>query len=328
MKQLYLYRWLTVGLTWLLPMARLQAGTKPFITTAPANQTNYTGASVSFTVTAGGDAPLIYLWTKDNNLLSDGGNISGSDTASLTVSNLSLSDGGAYAVLVLNGSGRVTTNAELKVYSRLVANGGFETGDFSGWTRSGNLDDSDSLVASDHAHSGQYGAVLFPPGSPGYLSQILPTFPGESYLVSFWLESDYGFTPNECLVLWNGTNVLDIANVATATWTNIQTIVTATGTSSELKFGFRNDPSYFGFDDVNVMPIPAFRTLTQSAAKISFTWNAMAGFQYQVQYQSKLNAANWSNLNGGFFAETNTVASATDDIVSGAQRFYRLVLQP
>ena len=40
-----------------------RAGTAPYLVSAPAGQANYTGASVSFTVTAGGDAPLLYVWT-------------------------------------------------------------------------------------------------------------------------------------------------------------------------------------------------------------------------------------------------------------------------
>jgi hypothetical protein len=88
MKRLHLLRWLTVGLALLLPGARLRAGTGPFIVTPPASQTNYTGASVSFTVAADGTAPLFYFWQKDNQPLTDGANISGSATPSLTLANL------------------------------------------------------------------------------------------------------------------------------------------------------------------------------------------------------------------------------------------------
>jgi hypothetical protein len=79
----------------------------PLITTQPQGQTNYTGSSVSFTVQAtdNGVPPLSYQWKKNGTNLTDIGNISGSSTTNLTVSNLSTNDSGNYNVIVSNPTG-------------------------------------------------------------------------------------------------------------------------------------------------------------------------------------------------------------------------------
>ena len=69
------------------------------ITTQPATQTECSGNSVSFTVTATGDG-LSYQWRKNGSPLTDGGDISGSNTTTLTITNLTAADAGNYRVEV------------------------------------------------------------------------------------------------------------------------------------------------------------------------------------------------------------------------------------
>ena len=76
-------------------------------------------------------------------------------------------------------------------------------------------------------------------------------------MLSFCLNSPDGLTPNEFVVSWNGSTLFDQSNIPAIGWTNMQFIVVATGTDTVLKFGFRNDPSYFGLDDISVSAIPA-----------------------------------------------------------------------
>src|SRR5579859_6126129 len=87
----------------------------------------------------------------------------------------------------------------------IIQNGGFETGDFTGWTQTGNT--NYTFVGSDpiYVHSGNYGAVFAPVGSLGFISQTVATVPGQKYSLSFWLNSPDGQTPNECQVSWNGS---------------------------------------------------------------------------------------------------------------------------
>ncbi len=81
----------------------------PEIAGEPTDQTSYAGCCASFHVTASG-TPLAYRWRKDEVDLVDGGNVSGSATATLSVSDLSAVDEGAYSVVVSNFLGTDTSN--------------------------------------------------------------------------------------------------------------------------------------------------------------------------------------------------------------------------
>ncbi len=75
----------------------------PVITQQPTSQTVIEGQAMSFTVAAGGTAPLLYQWQFN------GTPISGATDATLTLAKVSASSAGAYAVVVTNGVGNVTS---------------------------------------------------------------------------------------------------------------------------------------------------------------------------------------------------------------------------
>jgi len=234
------------------------------------------------------------------------------------------------------GEGRDFT---LLVEPGLLQNGGFETGDFSGWTTSGNFDlNCEAVVAgSPNAHSGTFGAALGPPGTPGYLSQTLPTVAGQPYLLSFWVANVKGPTitiPNEFRVAWNtnasATNlVFDGLNLGAFDWTNMVFLVTAAGSSTVLQFGFRNDPSFFALDDVTVTPVtaPTFLSVAQTNGVLTCVWNAMTGLAYQLQHKTDFLAADWVNA-GDPLTATGSVVVISLPLGPDPQRFYRVVLLP
>ena len=142
----------------------------------------------------------------------------------------------------------------------LVQNGGFETGDFTGWTLNGGgyktnyVDGSGQFVA---AHSGTYCALLGEPVVLAYLSQTLTTTVGQKYLLSLWLNNPLAgdrYNPNEFSVAWNGSTLYDKKNLAVTGWTNLQFVVTATGGGTGLRIGGRQDNYYLGLDDIAVTP--------------------------------------------------------------------------
>ena len=153
----------------------------------------------------------------------------------------------------------------------LVANGDFETGDFSGWTQSGNTAYTTVSANPSYVHSGSYGAEFGPSGSLGYLGQSVNTTPGKCYLLSFWLNSPNGSSPNEFQLNWNGVTLFDQVNLGAIGWTNMLFTVCATGTTSALQFGFRDDPSYLSLDDVSLTPLgtngPSLEMLTVVSAR-------------------------------------------------------------
>ncbi len=218
----------------------------------------------------------------------------------------------------------------LTTSSQVVQNGGFETGSFSSWTQSGNTAYTSVITSSSFVHSGKYGAELGPSGSPGYLSQTLPTLAGQSYLLSFWLENvKPGGSVNQFNVSWNGTTLFNQTDLPVLSWTNLQFIVTASTANTVLQFGFRNDPWYYGLDDVSVVPVaaPGLRTLAKANTTMQFSLNTTAGVAYQVQYVTNLLQTNWINL-GQPFTATNSATTFTDTGAVDPQRFYRVVISP
>ncbi len=79
-------------------------GTPPTLSTSPKSQRRLPGTNATFTVTAGGTAPLAYQWRKDNAA------VSGQTNASITFSNLASNGGGSIAVVVTNAFGSITSS--------------------------------------------------------------------------------------------------------------------------------------------------------------------------------------------------------------------------
>jgi len=204
----------------------------------------------------------------------------------------------------------------------LVQNGGFETGNFTGWTETGATTYMSVVSGSStYVHSGTYGAELGPAGALSYLSQTLPTSPGQAYLLSFWLSNPNAGSSRhteQFQASWNGTTITNITNPAAFGWTQFTFRVSATGASTVLQFGFRNDSYYFGFDDVSVIPIYPPSISTQPANQAVVTggnaaFTVTAGGAPPLVYQwrkSGTNISNGGNISG---ATTNilTFTAAT-----------------
>ncbi|MGA9449914.1 MAG: protease pro-enzyme activation domain-containing protein [Verrucomicrobiia bacterium] len=242
---------------------------------------------------------------------------------------------GNYAATVLftnSNSGVVQARQFTVQVQPLVVNGGFETGDFTGWILSalpnltGNGTNMFVTGNPQFVESGNYAARLGPIGSLNYLSQMVPTITNQAYLLSFWVENAGGGTPNEFEVSWNGNTLYDQVNLPPFGWTNMQFNVSATGTNTLLQFGIRDDPQYFDLDNVTVTAnsAPVFQMLTLTDNTFAFSWNAVTGTVYQLQYTTNLSQPNWINLGGAITAADVTVST---NVVIGPdpQRFYRLM---
>lgn len=151
----------------------------------------------------------------------------------------------------------------------LVVNGGFETGDFTGWTLSGET--GNSIVAAPWAHSGTYGALSGPVSTFGYLAQTFPTTPGAQYELTFWLgQSQNDNLTREFAVEVGGIPVgaLHLVDSGAFPHTEFTHAFTATAATTSLKFAFFNPTGWWFMDDVavNQVPVPEPGTLAWSTA--------------------------------------------------------------
>lgn len=138
-----------------------------------------------------------------------------------------------------------------------VQNGGFETGDFTGWTLSGDtaftgVCDVSTCPGGFAPYQGTYAAYFGPVGDTATISQMIPTTPGVQYTLDFFLANPGGGTPNYFSASL-GSAAFSVTNFGAAFgWTEFTISDLATTSSTELSFTFRNDPGYWFLDNVSV----------------------------------------------------------------------------
>ena len=132
--------------------------------------------------------------------------------------------------------------SSVSAQANLVQNGGFETGDFTGWTQTGNT--GFSGVQNGNAHGGSFSAFFGPVGSLGGITQTLSTIAGTSYLIDFWLQADGG-TPSAAVVMFDGNTIFNQTNLPASSYTEYSFTVTATSNSTVLSLAFRDDRAFF-----------------------------------------------------------------------------------
>jgi hypothetical protein len=143
------------------------------------------------------------------------------------------------------------------VQAELITNGDFETGDFTGWTKL----DYCNVTTSAH-HAGAYGATFNTSSRYGTLVQSVPTVPGESYILSFWLDPDphlHTIIDRYFTASWDGTAVVDLRFATAAEgWKQYSITCVATQSTTEVRLWGKalDDMHYPRLDDVSVTPVP------------------------------------------------------------------------
>jgi hypothetical protein len=146
-------------------------------------------------------------------------------------------------------------------HADLVVNGGFETGDFTGWVGLGNFSDVSVIcpgppfvpLAPEGNCEGQFGPV----GSDGTLAQGLNTVAGQTYEISFDFFSD-GQTPSDFSVTFGSDLLFSITDPPANGYQTFAFFDTAASPNTTLAFNFRDDPGFLYLDAVAVgAPEPA-----------------------------------------------------------------------
>ncbi len=148
----------------------------------------------------------------------------------------------------------------------LVANGSFETGNFSGWAQFADTSATGVVSGAFDCCSptdGSFQAVFGPVDGFGGITQTLTAAAG-TFTISFDLGNDAGAGN---YVVFDGTTLL--SNIGNQGSVHYSFTVTA-GANPTLTFGFYNPPAYYNLDNVSV---------TSGAVPEAATWAMLiAGF--------------------------------------------------
>jgi hypothetical protein len=141
----------------------------------------------------------------------------------------------------------------------LLLNGSFQTGDFTDWTLSGNVDGNtfvtgpfDGYVSQDATDG--FFAALGAVGSDVIISQSFSDTSGQHYAFSFYYNAN-GTQPSDISAFWDGTLLLSLTNPLTSGYQHFTFLETGTGLDT-VSFHARNDPDYDALDNVSVVSEP------------------------------------------------------------------------
>ena len=148
----------------------------PGISQNPASTTNYVGGTAHFGIVATGSSDA-YQWLKGPTVLSNGGDISGANSSSLAIANVSSSIAGSYACVVSNSLGIQTSSAATLTVIPSPTNG-YDAAILSYspaayWQLN---DPQGATVAEDYW--GGYNGTVMPDGVLGVAGPQPPGFPG------------------------------------------------------------------------------------------------------------------------------------------------------
>ena len=168
------------------------------------------------------------------------------------------------------------------MHAGLIANGGFETGDFTGWTVTPAQSGSDIFVTTISSHTGTFAAAFSGSNSGFYdqISQTIATVPGDTLKLDYWLSPFVGDInkPADFFVSWNGTPVpgSDVANLNNGfPFQEYSFDLLATGTSSVVAFSGYDIPNGFFLDDVSL-------TDTTAVPEPTVLWGLLGAFLLQI----------------------------------------------
>ena len=139
-----------------------------------------------------------------------------------------------------------------------VVNGGFESGDFSGWSLI--EDQGYNAVDTGSQHSGDYSAFFGETGAPASIAQTLATETGHTYAVTFWLSNLGGSvnntsTQNTFQMLIDGGALVSINDKSATGYTEYQLDFKAASAATNLAFSFHHDETFWLLDDVSIRDV-------------------------------------------------------------------------
>ena len=334
------FNWKTRIATFKFPNCGTPPPTNDFsISASPASQSVNQGAGASYTVSTATTAGTPQTVTLSASGLPSGAaatfnptSVTSGGSSTMSVTTATSTPAGTNTI-TLTGTGSTThaTTVTLIVIGPAgIANGGFETGDYTGWTRAG----STSITTA--SHSGTYAAMVGGSSPTTGDSTIVQTFtaPNPSGPLTLWYKI---VCPDTITYDWASARLADntaststtlLANTCTNTGAWVQTSpapITA-GHSYTLTLlshddNYPSDPTYTLFDDValaapptpdfTISAGPASRTIAQGGSTTyAVTVTAQNGFAGDVS----LSASGFGAAAGGSFSPASVTGSGSSTL--------------
>jgi hypothetical protein len=245
------------------------------ISASPASQTVTQGNSTTYTVTITGQNGFIGTVTLGATGFGAGASgsfspasVAGSGTSTLTATTTSTAATGSFTINLTGTSGNLSHSATVTLVvntppATVIVNGGFETGNFTGWTTSG------ATSISTTAHTGTYSAQVgssSPFNGDSSISQTFSAPSGTGHTLSFWYRVvctdtvTYDWATATLKDNTTNTTTTVLAKTCTNNGTWVQKSVTVTGGHSytltliDHDDNYTNppDPTYTLYDDISV----------------------------------------------------------------------------
>jgi|SRR6516165_2016631 hypothetical protein len=172
--------------------------------------------------------------------------------------------------------------------ANLISNGGFETGNFTGWTTG--VDGTTGAVTgtfnSTSPHSGNFQAVFngvaFLTGT-AFAQQTLTTTPGTNYSLDFFLAvGAVAHNPPGVFVQFGDSTVFSQLFFGGSRYTEYTFDVTSSTASTLLKFGFFVNSATFYLDDVSVTRPGAVPDCGSTVSLLGFALLGLAAFRRKL----------------------------------------------
>jgi VCBS repeat-containing protein len=160
-------------------------------------------------------------------------------------------------ITAANNFGQLTEDAGPSV----AVNGGFETGDLTGYSASG-------VSVQELFIGGEFGNFAANLGAPsGFLEQDVATTAGQHYIVSFDVAGDGGATTDSLHVFWDGAQILAQTDVAFGfTKYTFDLVGDSSDPTTQLFFDYSTDGTGLYVDNISVTPTPGPATETTSGS--------------------------------------------------------------
>ena len=142
------------------------------------------------------------------------------------------------------------------VHATPLVNGGFEAGDFTGWTEVGDTSFNGVQCTGMKVFEGRCSAYFGPVGGPGGITQTVDFgAAGVPWNLAFALQADTG-APSSVTVRFGNQTLLALTDVAAGDYTQYHFSGVSTAASQALEFSFFDPTSFLYLDAVSVTGVP------------------------------------------------------------------------